>query len=82
VLRGRGYYAQAIELIAEKMKANGKQTWIFCAATNVAAVHGLSKAGFEKRYSLLRKKVLWWQSVKRQPADRSELPVKEVSAQG
>lgn len=79
-LRGRGYYAQALELIAEKVKAKGKQLWGFCEATNVAAVRGLAKAGFQKRYSLLRKKVLWWQTVTRQASDRGELSGKEVSA--
>jgi len=81
-LRGRGYCAQAIELIADKMKANGKQTWIFCAATNGAAVRALAKAGLQRRYALVRKKVLWWQAVKRQPYNLTGLSAEEVSAHG
>jgi CelD/BcsL family acetyltransferase involved in cellulose biosynthesis len=78
-LRGRGHYGQAIELIADRAEAAGKRPWIFSAATNAASVRGLSKAGFEKRYSLLRKKVLWWQRVTGHPAVSAELPTAEAS---
>jgi len=79
-LRGRGHYAQAIELIADKMKASGKRPWIFSAAANIASVRGLAKAGFQRRYSLFRKRVLWWQTVTRHSQVCNELAPEEVSA--
>jgi CelD/BcsL family acetyltransferase involved in cellulose biosynthesis len=79
-MRGHGYYGQAIEMIALKVKAQGKQPWIFSTATNVASVRGIEKAGFQKRYSLVRQKALWRQRVKGQPPVSTEVPVAEVSA--
>jgi len=78
--RGRGHYAQAVELIAETMKASGKRPWIFSPAANVASVHGLAKAGFQRRYSLSRNRVLWWQNVTRHSPNWGELPAQEASA--
>ena len=78
-LRGRGYYAQSVELIAEKMRANGKQPWTFSAAANVAAIRGLAKTGFQRRYSRVRKRLLWWQTVTRQSSGRGELSAEEVA---
>jgi hypothetical protein len=79
-LRGRGYYAQAIELIADRAEGAGKRAWIFSAVSNVASVRGLAKSGFQKRYSLYRKKVLWWQSVTGHSPISGELPAAEASA--
>jgi hypothetical protein len=79
-LRGCGYYAQAIELIADRAQAAGKHAWIFSAVSNVASVRGLAKSGFQKRYSLYRKKVLWWQSITGHPPVSGELPAAEASA--
>jgi hypothetical protein len=79
-IRGRGHYAQAIELIADRAATRGKRPWIFSAATNAASVRGLAKAGFEKRYSLFRKKVLGWQRVTGHPPVSADLPAAEASA--
>jgi hypothetical protein len=56
--RGHGYYARAIALIANGQREKGKRPWIFSAASNVASIRGLEKAGFERRYSLTRRRVL------------------------
>jgi CelD/BcsL family acetyltransferase involved in cellulose biosynthesis len=61
---GQGYYAQAVELIAERVRARGQQPWIFSAASNLASVRGLEKTGFQRRYSLVRQHLLGWQRVK------------------
>ena len=78
--RGHGYYGRAVELIAKQVKAEGKQPWIFSAATNVSSVRGLEKAGFIKRYSLVRQKALWWQRVRGRPPVSTEASTAEVSS--
>lgn len=57
-LRGRGLYARAIGQLAALQSAAGKDAWIFSAAANPASVAGIEKAGFQKRTSLVRRKVL------------------------
>jgi predicted GNAT family acetyltransferase len=79
-LRGRGYYGEAVSLIASRVKAAGKQPWIFSAVANVSSIRGLAKSGFQQRYSLVRQKALWWQRITRHPAASAETPVAEVSA--
>jgi hypothetical protein len=78
--RGRGYFAQAIELIAETLKASGRRPWTFAPAENVACIRGLAKAGFQKRYSLFRNRVLWWQKVTCHSPNWGELSAQEASA--
>ncbi len=80
-IRGRGYYARAIDLIAYKMKSSSKRPWIFSPARNLAAMRGLAKSGFQRRYSLFQSRVLWWHSVTRHPSDSRELSAQEASAQ-
>ena len=62
--RGHGYYGQALGLIAERVRATGKKPWIFSAASNLASIRGLEKAGFQLRHSLVRRRVLGWQVIK------------------
>jgi hypothetical protein len=54
--RGHGYYGVAIAAIAEQLLQQGKRPWIFSAATNLASIHGIEKAGFELRFSLIRRR--------------------------
>ena len=61
---GHGYYARAVELIAERVRERGQRAWIFSAGSNVASVRGLEKTGFQRRYSLVRQRWLGWQRVK------------------
>jgi CelD/BcsL family acetyltransferase involved in cellulose biosynthesis len=78
--RGHGYYGRAIGLIANQVRSAGKRPWIFSAATNTASVRGIEKAGFERRYSLVRQKVFNLQRIKGQPPVAQEVPPAEVSA--
>lgn len=55
--RGRGYYGRAVNLLAGLIRDRGKRPWIFSAGSNAASLRGLAKAGFEKRYSLVRRQV-------------------------
>ena len=63
-VRGHGYYGQTVGLISKLMGDQGKRPWIFSAATNIASVRGLERAGFQRRYSLVRQHILWWQQIK------------------
>jgi len=78
--RGRGYYGRAIGLIAEKVLSAGKRPWIFSAATNTASVRGIEKAGFQRRYALVRQRVFNLQRVKGQPPLSQGAPPAEISA--
>jgi hypothetical protein len=79
-MRGRQYYGQTISLIAKRMRENGKSPWIFSAASNVASVRGLEKAGFQRRYSLVRQRVLGWQQMTGKTPKLEDAPAPEVSA--
>jgi CelD/BcsL family acetyltransferase involved in cellulose biosynthesis len=79
--RGHGYYGQTAALVAQRMQEGGKKPWIFSAARNVASIRGLEKAGFQRRYSLTRQRVLWWQGVRGKAPTPVETPATEVSIQ-
>ncbi len=64
--RGRGYYALAIARVGSLVQGQGKRPWIFSAATNTPSVTSLDKAGFKRRFSVIRKRVLWWQTVEQE----------------
>ena len=80
VARGRGYYGQAVGLIAKRMQQQGKKPWIFSAARNAASVRGLEEAGFRRRYSLFRQRALGWQTISGQTPKLTEDVGTEVSA--
>ncbi len=63
--RGHGYYARGLGLVAAAIQQQGKQAWVFSAATNTSSVRGLEKLGFPRRFSIVRHKVLWWQRLSR-----------------
>lgn len=78
--RGKLYYGHTIALIAAETKANGKRPWIFSAATNTASVRGVEKSGFQRRYSLVRKKVFGWQRVLGPRPTHSGVAAEQISA--
>ena len=51
--------------IAASMRDQGRKPWTYAEADNVALVQGLQKAGFEARYSLVRRRILGWQTIQR-----------------
>jgi CelD/BcsL family acetyltransferase involved in cellulose biosynthesis len=81
-VRGHGHYAETITLIAEQVAKQGKAPWIFSAARNVASLRGLEKSGFQRRYSLTRKRAFLWQRIKGETPKLLEAPAAEVSARG
>lgn len=56
--RGHGYYARAIADLASSLSRNGRNPWIFSAATNLASVRGIEEAGFERQYSMVQRTTL------------------------
>jgi hypothetical protein len=78
--RGHGYYGRTVSLIAKQMQAKCKKPWIFSAASNLASVRGLEKTGFQRGYVLVRKRILGWQRIKREPPRLDGAVVPEVAA--
>jgi hypothetical protein len=78
--RGHGYYGQTVNLIAKRIREKGRIPWIFSAASNIASIQGLKKAGFQRRYLLVRQRILGWQRIKGETPKLDESPVAEVSA--
>lgn len=66
-VRGRNYYAAAVSRLAQQLVRTGRVPWIFSAATNQSSIRGLESSGFERRYSMVRKKLLWFEKVTRLP---------------
>ncbi len=68
--RGHGHYATAIRLAAAHLQKQKKQAWIFGAARNEPSVSGILKAGFVYRFSLVRSKKFFHNTLSRH-TDRS-----------
>ena len=66
--------------VAQQMRERGRRAWIFSAASNVASVRGLEKAGFQRRYSLVWQRTLGWQRIKGETPKYDQGPAAEVSA--
>ena len=76
--RGRGYYAPTLVLVAERVQQQGKRAWGFSAATNTSSIRGLEKMGFPRRFSMVRRKFLWWQRLSQHTTEstmKAEVPV-------
>jgi len=77
---GHGYYAQTVELIAQLVQERGGRPWIFSAAGNTASLRGLEKTGFQRRYSLVRKRLLGWERVQGDTPKSVETPPRKIVA--
>ncbi len=80
-VRGRGSYAQAVERVASLVHARGKRPWIFSAATNANSVRGLAETGFQRRYSLWRRRLFGLQWIAGETPRSGSSPTTEVSPQ-
>jgi len=78
--RGHGYYGLAVSQAAEHLYSAGKAPWIFSAAQNIPSLRGIEKAGFRERYSMIRRKVLFWQDLRRLSSESSPAAEAVVSS--
>jgi CelD/BcsL family acetyltransferase involved in cellulose biosynthesis len=53
--RSHGYYSAAIRQAAIKLREQARSAWIFSGATNQASLRGVLKAGFQYRFSFVRR---------------------------
>ena len=79
-VRGQNYYSIAISKLAAQLFASGKAPWIFSAAMNVSSVRGVERAGFVRRFSLIRKRMLFTSSRIRSQAFASHKAKTTVSS--
>jgi CelD/BcsL family acetyltransferase involved in cellulose biosynthesis len=63
-VRGRGYFADAIAALADLLRSEDKEPWIFGATTNQPSLRGIEKSGFTYKFTLDRKKFLFFQRAK------------------
>jgi CelD/BcsL family acetyltransferase involved in cellulose biosynthesis len=70
--RGHGWFAEAIGLLADYLRSQGKVPWIFGAARNQSSLRGIRKSAFEYRFSLGRRRLFFFSRTKDSiPASRS-----------
>ena len=81
-MRGRGYYSQAISMIAKVLRERGSRPWIFSAATNVASIRGLQKTEFRQRYCMVRERRLVRQRIRTKINSPTQRESSAISAQG
>lgn len=77
-LRGQGIYTRAIGWLAGSLCRKGKDVWTFGSKHNTAAVAGIEEAGFQRKASLCRRKVLGWRKTRQEclvaPCEGAEEP--------
>jgi CelD/BcsL family acetyltransferase involved in cellulose biosynthesis len=64
--RGHGHYVTAIRQAAASLLREGRSAWIFSGANNTSSLHGILKAGFVYRFSLVRRRRLGRSTITRQ----------------
>jgi hypothetical protein len=69
--RGHGFFSEAISIVAEQLRAQGKVAWIFGAATNQSSVQGIKKTPFAYKFSLGRRNVFFFKGEKDSPVSAS-----------
>ncbi len=73
-------YEQMMALSAERMREKGKKTWAFAWAKDSCSLQRLEKAGFKKRYSLVHRRRLGWQTISGETPMYDESRAAEVTA--
>lgn len=73
-LRGRGLYCRAIRKLAALLTAQGADVWIFSAVANAASVAGIEKAGFQRQFALVRRKICSLARIRQEPRQAGEQP--------
>jgi CelD/BcsL family acetyltransferase involved in cellulose biosynthesis len=71
--------SETISRIAERMQEQGKKPWTYGAASNIPLVQHLQKAGFQARYSLVRRRIMGRQTIKRKMPGLDYAPPRKIS---
>jgi CelD/BcsL family acetyltransferase involved in cellulose biosynthesis len=79
-LRGRGFYRQTLSFITQLFRERGKRSWIFTSGRNARWLEGLAKFGFQRRYSLVRWRILGWQTIQEKGPRLEAMRAREISA--
>ncbi|HWZ83133.1 MAG TPA: GNAT family N-acetyltransferase [Terriglobales bacterium] len=77
-LRGQGLYTGAISRLAGLLSAEGKDVWIFSAASNTRSIAGIEKAGFQLRAALSKRRVLRWSKTRQELRGAADPELVEV----
>jgi hypothetical protein len=80
-VRGSGHYASAVGLIAKQVLETGRRPWIFSASGNVSSIRGLEEAGFKRRYSLVRRRLMGLQWINGETPSSYKTANQELPAQ-
>jgi hypothetical protein len=59
-LRGRGLCGQALQQLGACLRAESKDVWIFGPPADPVSLGGIERVGFCRRFSLVRRKILFW----------------------
>jgi CelD/BcsL family acetyltransferase involved in cellulose biosynthesis len=78
--RSRGGHALAMSLVARRIQEQGKHPWIVADSADLPAARELELAGFQRRYCLTCRRILWWQRIKGDPQTVVHARAAEVSA--
>lgn len=74
-VRGSGYFQHCTSMLASDLLKTGARPWIFTDPRNPSAVRGIVGAGFERRFSFVRHKVLLFSRTKRLDFGQAHNPV-------
>lgn len=81
-LRGRGLCSQAIQQLVSSLIGESKDVWILGQVTDSALLGEIERAGFRRRFSLVRRKILFWKRTQQQRYEgytlHSETPPKKA----
>jgi hypothetical protein len=77
-VRGHGYLPVTLTLLADQLHSSGKTAWGFVAATNLASIRGLQKAGYVHRFTLGRNRFLGVSRTTDSPSSVNQHPVGDV----
>jgi CelD/BcsL family acetyltransferase involved in cellulose biosynthesis len=74
-VRRSGYFQHCISMVATDLLKAGTRPWIFTDSQNSSAMHGIVAAGFERRFSYVRRKVLLFSRTSQLEFSQAQIPI-------
>jgi CelD/BcsL family acetyltransferase involved in cellulose biosynthesis len=74
-MRRLGYFQQCISMLASNLLKTGMRPWIFTDPQNRNSMRGIVGAGFERRFSFVRRKVLFFSKTTRLESSQAHKPI-------